>query len=112
MTSRLEHRSGGKILSINQVAHQVFGRGRNAMTTWFFKGAIAWDDGSFSRETDILPSQIVIDGNDPIAKAQFDTLMEKLNQYLRENGQWDALGWWRPRANSGSEPVTFPEPEL
>lgn len=97
----LEHRHGGRITSIEAIAHDTEQR----RAFWHFVGNVKWSDGSESKAVEISPVCLCRDPDDAAACAELDSVMDALNDYLRRNGEWRP-GAWKPNAKRGREALS------
>lgn len=83
-TQYLLHKHGGRITAIHSVAHETF----QGVASWHFVGDVSWSDGGKSENTQIAPWAICADDSEPMAKQEVNAIMDKMNDYLRSNGEW------------------------
>ena len=79
----LLHRHGGEITNVTHVGHDTY----KGVAEWFFIGDIKWQDGSESKERQIPPTMLCHDDT-PESKARVHSLLDQLNAYLHECGEW------------------------
>lgn len=106
----LEHRHGGRILSLDSIKHERNGlRGRLAGYCWYFMGTIQWSDGSRSDAATIPPTMLCADK--PEGNAELGHALHCLNQYLATRGAWEPCGWQPAPAYRNGGHAPMPEPE-
>lgn len=98
----LRHTLGGRIKNIAAIAHDGAG-------SWYFIGAVQWNDGRVTAQMRIDPQQIRIDGDDPAARWELDALFVSLRDYLDSHGAWNAKGRWTPHDAMNEAVYVFPE---
>ena len=83
------HKHGGRITRITSIEHvtdkPANGRSRDY---WFFRGDVAWSDGSNSKGIEIAPYALCSNVNDQ----EVLDLSKALNDYLLEHGTWHQKG--------------------
>jgi len=84
----VRHKHGGRIVSIEKMAHSIDppedGYSRD---TWFFLGTVEWDDdGGKSESLEIHPIMLCHDGEH---RKEVDELCEMISHYLVEHGTWN-----------------------
>lgn len=99
------HKHGGQITELSHVGHAIEGRGRNRRAFWFFRGNVAWHDGSTSTNIEIAPWAICHDET-PGSRAEVMAALDAINGYLIRAGEWNADGdGWTPNNPAGLEPL-------
>ncbi len=83
MSAVLFHRHGGTITAITHIGHNT----HKKVADWFFVGDIKWQDGTESKGREISPTMLCHDDTEA-SKARVNRLLEQLNTYLRESGEW------------------------
>jgi hypothetical protein len=83
MSAVILHRHGGTITAITHIGHET----HRKVANWFFRGDVTWFDGSKSVDIEIAPHAICHDDTDA-SKARVNNLLEQLNTYLVETGEW------------------------
>lgn len=107
----LLHRHGGRIVSIDSVAHATF----KGVASWHFVGRVVWDDTTESPAAEIAPGLLCVDSShQKESAAELNTLLETMNRYLADHGTWHEqkkvrdgrVYSWTPHLAEGSSPVT------
>ena len=94
------HRHGGTIERITAIQHGTL-RGH---AFWEFVGDVSWSDGGVTFGAHISPVCVCHDGDNAEAHAESLAVFDKLNDYLRRNGEWTRNGnGWKPHAKKGRE---------
>jgi hypothetical protein len=80
------HRSGGTIVQITGIGHQVSKpREGRSWDIWFYKGDVKWDDGGESLNLEIPPFALHVE---PEGRAQYEALSDAMMEYLNKHGKW------------------------
>jgi hypothetical protein len=83
----VDHKHGGHITEITGLGHVTDkpkeGRSRDY---WHFFGNVTWRDGTQSKGIEIAPYALCQDSDE--GHAEVIELMEAMNAYLREHGEW------------------------
>lgn len=103
----LQTNSGGKITNLKAVGHETF----KGVADWFFVGDVEYFDGSKGENRQIPPFALCYESD--ADKPALDAAMQRLNDYLRRNGEWhDAketrdgrMYSWTPAKPKGQEPL-------
>lgn len=107
------HKHGGRIVRITKFTHETAkptgGRSRDI---WFFIGDVEWFDrgeqkGGKSTDLEIMPYSLCYESEEN--RAEIDQLIDHMNEYLREHGEWcdsesKHEGWYanvRPSKKAG-----------
>jgi hypothetical protein len=96
----LSHQHGGSIVTVHGIEHlkakPVGGRSRDF---WFFRADVQWSDGSKSERTEVPPHSLCCE--DPSTNTELRALLEAMNAYLNEHGEWKRdgkqQGWFAKR---------------
>ena len=99
-TKHLLHKHGGRIIAIHSVGHST----HKKVAQWFYIGDVEWKDGGKSVGTEIPPWAVCFDHDIPEACAEYTTVVNKLNAYLVDNGEWHNIRYvgdmavsWTPK---------------
>jgi hypothetical protein len=98
----LQHKHGGRIVSIDAIAHETYQR----RASWHFVGKVQWTDGSESEAAQIAPYALCYDHDNAEAAAECNSALGRLNDYLARNGKWVEGREWKPAAKKGSEALS------
>lgn len=103
------HKHGGRITKLERIAHECAKpTGGHSRDIWFFVGSVEWRDGGKSEGLEIAPWAICHDPDDEEGRAEVDSVLEALNVYLLEHGEWFNDGKTR---HEGWYAAVRPEPK-
>lgn len=81
------HRMGGRIVRVHGIGHEAWKpREGRSQDIWHFIGDVEWRDGGKSELIEIAAYAVCY--TDEAERAEVDALMEALNDYLCEHGDW------------------------
>jgi len=104
-TQYLQHANGGTIKEIFCVGHETY----KGVADWFYMGSVEWSDGTKSANATIAPWALCCDQENPLAKAELNTVTAILKRYLDNAGTWhepkqkNAMRYsWTPHKPTGT----------
>jgi hypothetical protein len=109
IVQHLQHKHGGRITRLEKIAHTLNQpKDGHSQDVWYFVGSVEWRDGGKSDSIEIAPWALCADHDNAEAKAEIDGVLEALNEYLHQHGEWrhggKVQGWIAYRRN-GERPV-------
>jgi hypothetical protein len=108
-TKHLMNKHGARITAIHSVAHDTF----RGVADWFYVGDLEWKDGGKSLASEIPPWAVCFDHDNQAAHAEYATISERMNEYLKTHGAWHDVKFmkdgravsWTPKQKKGNVPL-------